>query len=376
MGKRSRGEGTIVRRSDGRWAGAVSLQDGQRKWLYGKTQQEVAKKVAAVRRDRDGGLPIVGERRTVDDYLGSWLEMIKPGLRISTHESYAWVVAKHIVPHLGKQQLAKLSGEHVQRWLGLKLQSGLSGTSVRYFHTELHDALAEAVRLRLVQRNVCDDARKPRKQRNEMRVWTEEQASTVLCAVRGERFGALFALALSTGMREGEMFALRWRDLDLKAGSLHVQRTLKWHGGKMSLDEVKTEAGRRHISLAAQVVEALQRHRREQNAERLRLGAVWRDNDLVFCDTTGGAIRSSNFSKRVYVPLVTRAGVPRIRPHDMRHTAATIAILNGMPIKAVSEMLGHSSVAITMSIYAHVMPNTHREVAAAMGRILFSGGGR
>jgi len=377
MGKRSSGEGTIVRRGDGRWAGAITMPGGERKWRYGQTQAEVARKIAQLRRDRDSGLPVVAERRTVASYLDSWLQMVKPGIKASTYRSYEYVTRVHIVPCLGRQHLVKLTPELVQRWLAQKQSEGtLSTATVRYFHTVLHVALEEAVSLGLLQRNVASGLRKPRRRRLEMKWWTREQARSVLSAARESRHYAFFVLALSTGMREGELFGLRWRDLDLERRSLRVQMQLQWvktaAGRVMSIEEVKTDSSRRHIRISAAAVSALREHRSRQRAERLTLGPIWRDHDLVFCTPIGGGLDSGNFRRDAFLPVIKRAGVPYIRPHDMRHTAATLAILDGMPIKAVSEMLGHSSVAITMTIYAHVLPDSHAQVADAMERLLFA----
>src|SRR5258708_2180469 len=207
--KRSSGEGTIVKRTDGRWTGAISLPDGRRKWYYGKTQQEVARKLVAVRRDRDGGLPISSERRTVEDYLQSWLEMRKPSLRPGAHDNYTWYCHKYIIPTIGKISLSKLTGEHVQRLLSDRLNEGLAHSTVRYTHAILRNALNEAVALGLIPRNVALLVKKPRARRIEMRCWDPEQARAFLTAARRDRLYALYLVALSTGMREGELLALR-----------------------------------------------------------------------------------------------------------------------------------------------------------------------
>ncbi len=375
MGKRSSGEGTIVKRADGRWVGAISLPDGRRKWCYGKTQQEVARKIAAVRRDRDAGLPISSERRTVGDYLESWLEMRKPSLRPGAHDNYAWYCRKYIIPTIGKVQLSKLNGEHVQRLLSTRLSEGLAPSTVRYTHSVLRNALNEAVALGLAPRNVALLVKKPRAQRIEMRSWDPQQARMFLEAARSDRLYALYVVALSTGMREGELLALRWRDVTLpKAGdgSLRVQHTLHWRDGVMSIEEVKTESGRRQIHLSAHATEALRQHRLRQLEERVKMGPIWRENDLVFCNTIGGAIHKSNFRRQSFARIVQAAGVPYIRPYDMRHTAATLLLLAGIHPKVVSEMLGHSSVTITLTIYSHVLPMIQRDAAVAMDRLLGS----
>jgi integrase len=161
MRKRSSGEGTIVKRTDGRWAGAISLPDGRRKWCYGKTQQDVARKLAAVRRDRDSGLPVSSDRRTIEDYLESWLEMRKPSLRPGAHDNYAWYCRTYIIPAIGQVPLSQLTGEHVQRLLSTRLSEGLAPSTVRYTHAVLRNALNEAVALGLVPRNVAMLVKKP-----------------------------------------------------------------------------------------------------------------------------------------------------------------------------------------------------------------------
>ena len=215
MGKRSSGEGTIVKRADGRWAGAISLPDGSRKWCYGKTQQEVARKIADARRDRDSGLPISSERRTVGQYLETWLEMRKLSVRPGAYDNYVWYCRRYIIPTIGKVLLTKLTGEHVQRLLAARLNEGLAPSTVRYTYAVLRNALNEAVSLGLIARNVALMVKKPRARRIEMRCWDPEQARRFLDAAKADRLYALYVVALSTGMREGELLALRWHDITL-----------------------------------------------------------------------------------------------------------------------------------------------------------------
>lgn len=228
-----------------------------------------------------------------------------------------------------------------------------------------------------------------------MRCWDPEQARAFLDAARDDRLYALYVLALSTGMREGELLALRWRDVRLPSpgdagagrarlreheqGSVHVQNTLRWResgqdgfGLVMSLEEVKTDGSRRHIQLSAVATEALREHRTRQSAERPKMGPIWRHHDLVFCNTIGGAIRASTFRWQSFLPLIKKAGVPRIRPYDMRHTAATLLLLSGVHPKVVSEMLGHSAVTQTLSTNSHVLAMIQRDAEAAMDRIFGS----
>lgn len=400
MGKRPSGDGTVHKRgSDRRWAGAVTLQDGRRVWRYGKTQQEVMRKLAAVKRDRDAGLPIVAERRTVADYLTSWLEMSRPSLRPDVLRNYTWYVEHYILPTLGRVQLAKLSAEHVQRLIAElsaaeRKPERLAPSTVHTAYKILRAALNQAVMLNIVPRNVALLVKRPRVGRKEMHCWDPQEALAFLDAARRHdaRHYALYVVALTTGLRPGELLALRWRDVTLVAregggedgsgrveGTLRVQNGLHWRNeedadgelaSRMSLEEVKTAMSRRQIQLSTFAAAALLEHRHGQAEERAQLGDIWRDHDLVFTNTIGGAIRANILRRRSFLRLVKLAGVPRIRLYDTRHTAATTLLIAGVHPKIVSEMLGHSSVAITLSIYSHVLPMIQGAAAAAMDRLL------
>jgi integrase len=177
---------------------------------------------------------------------------------------------------------------------------------------------------------------------------------------------------LKTGMRQGELLALQWTDLLLDANqpSVTVRRSLEMREhGKRQIGKPKTEAGRRRIDLSARAVNALRAHRKRQNEERLALGSGWDDQDLVFCNTIGRHLEPNNVKRGSFGPLKKAAGVPEIRFHDLRHTAASVLLLEGVPAKVVSEMLGHASIAITLNTYSHVLPTMQRSAAAAMDRL-------
>jgi integrase len=236
----------------------------------------------------------------------------------------------------------------------------------------VHTALEAAFRLGLVPRNVADMVDPPRKVSRQMHVYTPDQARTLLDSVAGTRAEGLYTLALFTGMREGELLGLRWRDVDLAAGHLTIQSALKNVNNRRWLGKPKTEAGRRQITLAATTIAALRAHRARQLEERLRAGEAWQDLDLVFCTHTGNHIAGSNL-RASHMRLVSRLGLPYIRFHDLRHTAATLLLLQAVPVKVVSEMLGHASVAITMNLYMHVLPSMQRAAAEAMEALLARG---
>jgi integrase len=180
----------------------------------------------------------------------------------------------------------------------------------------------------------------------------------------------LYVVALTAGLRLGELLALRWRDVDLQAGMLQVRGTLQRAGSDLVVAEPKTAHSRRQVALATTAVEALRRHRVTQAEERLRLGAAWQDLDLVFSSEAGGYIDESRLRRNSFWPLLERAGLPRIRFHDLRHTAATLMLRRGVHPKIVAEMLGHAQVSVTLDLYSHVTPTMQREAAEAMDALL------
>ena len=372
---RGNNEGSIYQRKDGRWVGSVHVghKGGQRlrKHYYGATRQEVAKKLTVALKAHQDGLPVVAERQTVKDFLASWLENAKPSLRDQTHSTYEIVLRLHAVPYLGHHRLARLSPQHLQDLYSQRLDAGLGVQSVRKLHAILHRALEQALRWNLVARNVADLVTPPRDQHKEMKTLGVEQARQLIDAARGDRFEALYVLALTTGLRQGELLALRWQDVDLGDGSLRVVGTLyRSSKGLLTIAEPKTAGSRRQVTLGSLAVDALARQKDNQAAQRLLCGAAWEDHGLVFTNELGRPMEATNLRRRFFQPLLQRAGLPGIRFHDLRHTAATLLLGEGVHPKIVSERLGHSRVGITLDLYSHVTPTMQREAAAAVDTVL------
>ena len=372
MGKRGNGEGGITHLSDGRWQARITLEGGRRKAFYGATRTEAAAKLTAALRDRDKGLPIVAEKQTVENYLVNWLVSVKPAIRPRTWQRYGELLTLHVVPTLGKTTLARLTAQQVQALYGYKLGEELSGTTVHHLHAVLHRALAQAERLGLVARNVCDLVEAPRMAEREMQVLAREQVRHLLDMANDDRLAALYVLAVSTGMRQGELLALRWRDVDFATGSIQVRATLqRTREYGLTLAPPKTKQSRRRIKLGTVALEALRTHRTRQVEERLKSGPAWDSTlDLVFANEIGRPIEPQNLVRRAFYPLLQRAALPRIRFHDLRHTAATLLLSSGINPKIVSEMLGHASITITLGIYSHVLPEMQAQAAAAMDAAL------
>ena len=379
--RRGRGEGSIYRRgSDGRWVGSLVIPEtGKRKSVTGDTRQEVQRKLGVLQRDIEQGLSAGDGRQTVGQYLVSWLETVKPTREESTwvtHESYVRV---HFIPVLGRLPLVKLTPQRIQAFYARLLSEGLSGTTVNHMHGSLHKALDAAVRLGLVARNAAELVDVPRMEPHDIHPLNREQARLFLAAAQGERLEALYTLALATGMRQGELLALHWGDVDLDGGSgrgmLSVRWSLRYYQRTFTVKEPKTRRSRRRIALAEQTVEALRAHRARQSRERLKAGAAWVGaawDDLVFCNEIGAPLTSNGQVRSTRQRILRHAGLPEtFRFHDLRHTCATLALASNVNPKVVSEMLGHSTVAITLDIYSHVLPDMQEDAAAAIAAILY-----
>jgi integrase len=370
-GKRGNNEGSLSKRSDGRWMARLMLPDGSRKTFYAKTRQEASRRLAAALRDRDAGLPVVGERQTVEQYLRQWLEDIKPALRLSSWLSREMLVRVHVLPTLGTTVLSRLTPQQLQSLYVAKLAEGLAPGTVRLLHAIIRTALAHATRVGLLQRNVAGLVRAPRPTRKDMRVFTPEQARQFLAAVAGDPLEALYVLALTTGMRRGELLALHWTEVDLDAGFVQVRYTLQHlREGQYVFMPPKTERSRRKVALSVLAVEALRRHQARQAVQHQAAAEAWCEEGLVFPGPAGRAIRGANLVQERFVPLLERVGLPSLRFHDLRHTAATLLLLQGIHPKIVSEMLGHSTVSMTLDIYSHVLPDMQREATAAFDHLL------
>lgn len=364
--KRGNNEGSITRRSDGLWEARISLEQGKRKSFYAKTRQEAARRLTQALRDRDQGLMEVTERQTVEQYLRSWLDVTKATIRPRTWTRYEQYVRLHLVPDLGRLELVKLTAQQIQLLYAEKLHAGLSTTTVHHLHTVLHRALEGALRLGLVQRNVTDLVDPPRLCHHEMTTLSEAQARALLAAASGHRLEALFVLALTTGMRLGELLALRWRDVDLEAHTLHVRASLQRTAEGFVFAEPKTALSRRQIALPITAIDALHRHQDQQAHERSVAGQAWSEGDLVFTNALGRPLEAGNILRRAFWPLLAQTGLPHMRLHDLRHTAATLLLGRGIHPKVVSELLGHASITITLGLYSHVLPHMQQQAAAAM----------
>jgi integrase len=382
--RQGNGEGTIHRRADGRWEAMVTLPGGGRKSVYARTRAEVQREVTALRRSLDLGMPISRDERVqLAAYLSDWLarKRASASSKKLTHARYGELI-RHIPSALGRTPIAKVTPVQVERLYADSLAKGLSSTTVHQLHSVLHEALKDATRKGVVVRNVCDFVDAPAPRRTQVKALTVEQARTLLAAAEGHRLEALYVLALTTGARHGELLALHCEDIELDASVMRIRGTLHRvpsvsvsEKSGLVISDPKTSHSRRPVRLCALAVQALRRHRARQSAERLAMGEAWDDLDLVFCNSIGRPCEARNVIRKSYAPLLAQAGVPHIKSHALRHSAATLLLSQGIHPKIVAEMLGHTTISMTLDIYSHVTLDMQQEAADTMDRLFRAHGG-
>jgi integrase len=364
--RRGQGEGSIFQRGDGRWVARIAAgydQNGKRlrKTVYGLTKKEVQDKLLELhQRKKTGQLPATS-KVTVAEFLKQWLEDVaRVKVEESTYIRYEQLIRIHINSRIGGIKLERLTTSDADNIYSEMERANLSTRMRRFVHTLLSEALDQAIKWGLVVRNVCDTATPPMLVQDEMICLDAIQAARLLKASKKDRLHAMYVVAVTTGMRQGELLALKWGDIDLIAKKLTVKRTIT---AKQKIKKPKSKKSLRTIDLSEMVVDALEKHRKLCLATGLA-GSEW-----VFPDTNGGLLRRQNFVRRSFKPLVKASGVPDIRFHDLRHAAATLMLGAGINPKIVSETLGHASVAFTLDTYGHVMPGMGREAADKMGSL-------
>ena len=363
------GGGQVRQRPNGLWEGRYVGADGRRHSVYAKTRRQAQEKMRTALSAADHGIrPTVG-RMTVGDWLDEWvLTSVVPRNRPRTAESYRETADRYIRPAIGNVPLAKLEPADVARMLdGLKRRGDLSTSTIRYAHSVLRIALGRALKNGRVVRNVAMLVEPPAKVRRELHPLEADQVRALLASVTEDRLGPLYAAAVATGMRQGELLALRWPDIDLDAGTVAVRHTLR--RGTRTLGEPKTERAKRTLRMADTTVATLRAHRTRQLEERLAAGRFWQDLDFVFATKDGGPLDTSTVT-RSFQAALARAGLPKQPFHHLRHAYATLMLEAGEELVVVSRSLGHSTINTTADIYAHLTPATLKRSAERMDGIL------
>ena len=316
------------------------------------------------------GLPLASDRQTVGAYLEKWLARAESSVRGSTFLRYGQLVRVHVVPRLGRIPLAKLTPADLSATYAAMMNEGSPPRTAGHAHRVLGRALREAEIAGLVARNVARLVKPPRVPHSEMHTLTATQARTLVEASASDRLGRLYHLALASGARQGELLALRWDDADFDAGSIRIQRTLIRSNRGLEVGETKTASSRRTIPVGKTATQSLRVHRTRQIEERLRVGPAWADNGLVFTNEIGGLLDGVTVTKSSFYPLLRRAALPRVRFHDLRHSAATLLLEAGLHPRVVAERLGHASPSLVMDTYGHVTERMQKDATAALDAIL------
>jgi integrase len=408
--RRANGEGTIFQRADGRWCGAgyVLAADGTRKriYVYGITRREAADKLATKLADSNRGLVVAADPNlTVGDYLTAWLTGVaRHRLRATTYVTYESLIRRFLIPGIGNRRLATLTVRDVRAFLdrlptvcqcctwgwdakrnpthrvkarrprccaiGNCCAKNISPNTVRYVRAVLSTALADGVREDILGRNVASAVRLPTP-RSDFQPFTLGESRRYLLAAAYHRHGPLFELALRTGLRRGELLGLRWDDIDLDAGHLHVRRTLARTRGGATFQPVKTHRSARRIVLPRDCVIALRRYRTRQDLDRRAAADDWTERGLVFTNTVGGPLDPATVHRH-HQTICELADVRYIRFHDLRHTCASLLLEQGVELVTIKDLLGHAQIHTTADIYSHVRLRTQRTAVEAIGDALQS----
>jgi integrase len=313
---------------------------------------------------------VAPDKTTVAEYLrGQWLPAIQTRVRPGTWVEYRRKVDTHLIPALGQVPLQQLTTAMLNAHYQQLLAGGTGARTVQYVHATIRKALNDAVRWGLLVRNPAQHAAPPRPRRGELRTWTADELRRFLDGLQDERLYAAWRLAALTGMRRGEVLGLRWADLDLDGAWLSVRQTLIVVDNHPQLSQPKTARGGRRVALDPGTVASLRVHHKAQAAERLAAGPTWTHSDLVF-SRQDGALLHPEYIRRQFERHIDRAGLPRIRFHDLRHTHATLALQAGVHPKVVSERLGHTTVALTLDIYSHAIPAMQQEAAVTIAGLI------
>lgn len=375
-------KGHIRKRGKGSWSIVLDIGrdvDGKRrqKWHSVKgSKRDAEREMARLVNELNTGSYVEPSKLTLSKYLDQWLDYVGPRVAAKTLERYKGIMDSHVKPALGSHTLAKLKPLHIQSFYSDALANGrkngdggLSAQTVLHFHRVLHKALDQAVKWQLLLRNPADAVEPPKAERQQMTALSEAETATLLKTMEGTRLYVPVLIAVTTGLRRGELLALRWSDIDLDKGQLIVARSLEQTKDGLRFKTPKTDKSRRRIALAEVTLRTLRKHKAAQAAEKLRLGPLWEDNDLVITNPQGAPWLPDTFSGS-FAGHIRRHDVKPLRLHDLRHTHATQLLRQGVHPKIVSERLGHSNISITLDTYSHVLPGMQEEAIAALDATL------
>lgn len=361
--KRGNSEGSIHQLPSGSWRAQITLQ-GHRLGYTAKTRRETQEWLKQITSKVDNGLTYTYLRMNLEEYMNEWLVSIKSVVKYGTFVQYAQISRDYILPWLGKIKVTELRTDHIQRiYNQLQEQEDVGIYAIRKTHTVLHAAFEHALKIGIISRNPVTFAQQPRLPIKEMTILDESQVSQLLVTASGYRLGALIHLAVVTGARQMELLGLKWTDIDWIKKTLHVERQLEktFRTGNL-FTSTKTRYGKRTIELGGNTISLLREHMNDQQGERIAAEDQWQENGLIFSTTLGTPIDPSNL-RRDFKKILVEAGLPEIRFHDLRHTAASLLLIKNISPIVVSRRLGHSKPSITLDVYGHYVQSMQSEAA-------------
>ncbi len=376
-----KGNGSVFQRKDGRWVAQFIVEEtGQQKQLYAPTEKAAHEKLQKALREQEQGVLATGPQQKLGDFLNWWLEEVhKVKLRKGSYRRYRSALNIHILPELGDIPLRKLTPRQIQAFYNKKRKEKQSPSSLYNMHKVLHGGLKSAVKLRYISYNPSDGISLPSNKavRSGLSL-TLEQARHLLKVAHGHRLEVFIVLILTTGMRHGELTALRWSDItfatETEIGSIFIRLTAERRGRtELFENEPKTEMSGRTLPLIPTVSRMLEAHQQQQEEMKCKAGAQWKEIGLVFANRQGGHLYGSN-NREAFYRLLKKANsipdesgtllnLPDVHIHDLRHTASTLWESLGISEKMRQEWLGHTTVKMTRIVYTHVIPSMQREAA-------------
>lgn len=369
--RRSNQEGTIYKRKDGKWRAQLTLA-GRRLSKTVETQKEARDWLLITKNKAEVGFNFEGGRKTFEDFLEGWFVSGKSLRKPETIELYKSILRKNVIPAIGKVKMVDLRPDHIQRLYIALDQKGKSQHAIHSVHKILHTALAHAVKLRIIPNNPSNAVEAPARPQPRVEFLDDNQVQTFLLTAetKGDRFYPVYYLAIHTGMRQGELLGLKWTDIHWSRQTLNVDRQLiRQKGGGYVFRSPKTSSGQRQIAIGQAAITVLKQHAENQENQRKKAGERWEEWGLVFPSNIGTPTEATKL-RAAFRKVLKRAGLPNLRFHDLRHTAASLMLNFGVPLIVVSKRLGHANPSITLNVYAHLVPSMQEKAAEIMDELL------
>ena len=369
--RRGRGEGTITKTKEGTWRAQIQV-DGERLGNTLRTRKQAVEWIRGIKNEFERGLSIDGISLFYGKFLDEWLIVKKQSVAEQTWSYYGQIIKDYIKPNLGYLRIREITSRKIQKFYNDMVENGVGLRTIEKSHTRIHASLNAAVRYGMIPSNPDNGTEPPKPKKKEMKFLNKEEVHKFLKVAKEneDRNYVLYYLAIVTGMRQGELLGLKWKNVDLDEGIISVNQNLKRiPGGGLILDKPKTKTSIRSIKIGKESIKVMRNQNRKLEFEKKNNKELWKDDGFVFPSTIGTAMDPSALVKKFKLSL-KRAGLQRIRFHDLRHTSASLMLNNGIDIFVASKRLGHAKPSITLDVYGHLLSSAQNEVADKIEKLL------